>query len=244
MKDPEGTRLDAWLAHAGIGSRRQVRILIGRGHVRLAGEVCRDASIRVGGRSVEVDGNEVAEPISVLHLVLHKPVGYACTHDEREAPIVDDLLPSEFRLAGLHVAGRLDRETSGLVVLTTDGELNHRLTHPRRKLEKRYRIGYRGQLDANATERCAEGLKLVGDERLTLPAMLHIVQPGRAVMLLEEGRTHQVRRMIEALGGWVIELHRDRIGGYDLPRDLPEGECRRLTPEDLERLFTVSDSSL
>jgi len=244
MSDRDGKRLDAWLAHAGLGSRKQVRKLIVGGRVQLGGEVCRDASTRVGSRPVEVDGEVVAAPISVLHVALHKPVGYACTHDEREAPIVDELLPTEFRLGGLHVAGRLDRETSGLVILTTDGDLNHRLTHPRRKLEKRYQIGYSGELVPDASERCAEGVSLIGAEKPTLPAELCLEAPGKAVMLLREGRNHQVRRMIRALGGRVTKLHRDRIGGYDLPRDLPEGECRPLSPDDLERLLTFTDSSL
>jgi len=137
-------------------------------------------------------------------------------------------------------AGRLDRDTSGLLICTTDGQLIHRLTNPKRAVWKRYRIGYTGELSAHAVERCASGLSLPDDDRPTLPARLELHGAGEASLHLCEGRYHQVRRMIGALGGEVIRLHRDRIGALELPADLTPGMCRALRPDEEPALFEPS----
>jgi 16S rRNA pseudouridine516 synthase len=235
-------RLDAYLARAGLASRREARALIRRGAVRVDGEVCRDGARRIDGERVRLGEAVVEDPASLGDLVLHKPVGFACSHDEREAPLVDALLPDAIRRRALRIAGRLDRATSGLLVLTADGDLVHRLTHPSRKLPKRYRIRYEGELVADAVARCREGLRLGGDDRPTRPAELVLDGVGRATLVLREGRTHQVRRMLRVLGGEVVALHRDRVGGLDLPADLEPGAWRPLEPA--ERVLLLSDSSL
>lgn len=229
-------RLDAFLARAGLGTRRSVKGLIRSGRVRLDGEPCRKAGEWVDGREVRVDDEVVEPPPSVLHLVLHKPTGFSCSHDPRESPLVYELLPEAWAALGLETAGRLDRETSGLIVLSTEGRWIHRLTHPARKVQKRYRIEYEGVLVDDAVELCAAGIALEGEESPTRPARLVLEADGRATLHLAEGRRHQVRRMIAALGGLVVALHRDRIGGYDLPGDLEPGDLRRLEEDDLERL--------
>jgi 16S rRNA pseudouridine516 synthase len=235
-------RLDAYLARAGLASRREARGLIRRGAVTVAGEVCRDAARRVVGEEVALAQERVESPALRGDYLLHKPVGVSCSHDERESPLVFGLLPETLRRRRLRIAGRLDRATSGLLILTTDGDLVHQLTHPTRKLPKRYRIDYAGSLDANAAQRCDEGLRLPGDKRPTRPASLRIERPGRATLVLREGRTHQVRRMIRLLGGEVIRLHRDRIGALELPGDLLPGDLRPLAPE--ERALLLNESSL
>lgn len=235
-------RLDAYLARAGLASRREARGLIRRGEVRVDGEVCLDGARRIDAESVELAGAVVESPAEVRDFILHKPVGVACSDDDREAPLVRDLLPENLRRRALRIAGRLDRATSGLVVLTTDGDLVHRLTHPTRKLPKRYRIEYEGALEEDAVSRCEAGFLLRGEERPTRPGQLEIEAPGRATLILREGRTHQVRRMIRALGGTVVALHRDRIGDFDLPADLEVGAFRPLDREERPRL--LSDKSL
>lgn len=238
-------RLDAFLSHRGFGTRSQVRGLIRRGRVTLAGAVCRDQSEHVAEREVRVDGAVVEVGVSSATLLLHKPTGYACSHDEREAPLLEELIPAEFRHLPLEPAGRLDRDTSGLLVVTSEGDLIHQLTNPRRHLPKRYRIAYRGTLSSHAVERCAKGMVLEGDPRPTLPAVLTLEGDeaglGRATLVLEEGRYHQVRRMIAALGGEVVGLHRDRIGTLDLPADLAPGEARLIT--GAEQALLVSGSA-
>lgn len=236
-------RLDAWLARAGLASRREARDLVRHGRVRVDGVVCRDPATPIApAQAVRLDEAEIERPGARQDWLLHKPVGLACSRDEREAPLVFDLLEPTLRRLPLQIAGRLDRATSGLLVLTSDGEFLHRLTHPTRKRPKRYRVGYSGELAADAVARCEAGILLEGESRPTRPAQLRLDGPGRATLVLREGRTHQVRRMFRALGAFVETLHRDRIGDLDLPEDLPPGALRPLSPEERERL--LSDSSL
>jgi 16S rRNA pseudouridine516 synthase len=241
-KVESGMRLDAYLARAGLASRREARALIRRGEVCVAGEVCRDSARQVTDQEVRLGDEIVASPRIHRDYILHKPVGFACSEDDREAPLVRELLSDALRRRSLRIAGRLDRATSGLLLLTSDGDLVHCVTHPTRKLSKRYRVTYSGVLVEDAVTRCAEGFVLGKDDRPTRPAELSVGDPGQAILTLREGRTHQVRRMIRALGGEVVSLHRDRIGGLELPVDLEEGDLRPLDPE--ERALLLSDSSL
>lgn len=237
-----GMRLDAVLARAGFASRREARNLIRRGEVCVDGEVCRDAARKIGPESVVVGDQAVDSPAAAQDFLLHKPVGFSCSHDDRESPLVSDLLPEMLGRRSLLIAGRLDRATSGLLVLTRDGDFVHRLTHPTRKISKRYRIEFDGDLAPDAVIRCLEGFLLTGEDRPTRPAQLVLDGPGRATLILREGRTHQVRRMIRMLGGEVVALHRDRVGALTLPEDLEAGDLRPLERE--ERALLLSDSSL
>ncbi|HYC79295.1 MAG TPA: pseudouridine synthase [Planctomycetota bacterium] len=236
-------RLDAFLAHAGVGSRSDVKRLIRGGRVTLDGVECRDAGEAVRGRAVAVDGEPVAEAPRGVVLAMHKPIGVSSSHDPMEAPLVFDLVPEAYRAVPLECVGRLDRETSGLLLLTDDGALNHRLTSPKRHVIKRYRATFVGPLAADAVARFAAGMTLKDDDRPTLPATLTVdaapagTAPGRATVLLREGRYHQVRRMFAACGARVIDLHRDRIGGLDLPPDLAPGAMRPLSEDERARLF-------
>lgn len=230
-------RLDAFLAHQGLGTRSEVRSLIRSGLVTLAGTVCRDHATRLRGRPVAVRGLPVEPGPEAATLLVHKPLGLACSHDLREAPLLETLYPIALAQLPIEPAGRLDRETSGLLVCTTDGQLIHRLTNPKQAVWKRYRVGYAGQLSAHAVERCASGLTLPDDERATLPARLSLHGTGEATLELCEGRYHQVRLMIAVLGGEVVRLHRDRVGGLDLPADLPAGSCREMSPAEIAALF-------
>jgi 16S rRNA pseudouridine516 synthase len=238
-------RLDAWLARSGLASRSEARVLVRQGRVRVDGAVCRDPAARVTpDQAVTLDEAAVERPGVQRDWLLHKPVGLACSRDEREAPLVFDLLEPALRGLPIRIAGRLDRATSGLLVLTTDGNFLHRLTHPTRKLPKRYRVGYSGELVAEAVARCAAGILLEGESRPTRPAQLTLDGPGRATLVLREGRTHQVRRMFRALGAVVETLHRDRVGRLDLPDDLPPGALRPLSPEERACLSSDNESSL
>jgi 16S rRNA pseudouridine516 synthase len=239
--DEKRVRLDAFLARAGVGSRSQVRRLIRGGRAAIAGESCKDAGEFVAGRVVTLDGEVVEAPPSCLHLALHKPCGYACSHDPAESPIVDELLPESWLNLGLETVGRLDRDTSGLLILSSEGQLVHRLTHPKHKVAKRYRVEFDGPLASDAVEQCRAGLLLRDSDEATQPAELVVEAEGRATLIVREGRYHQVRRMFAALGARVTALQRDRVGGYDLPEDLAPGEWRRLDDDDLARLRMASN---
>lgn len=230
-------RLDAFLAHAGLGSRTEVRRLIKRRRIMVNGTTCRVLDHPLSdGDEVVCDGEPVVLPPATVHLLVHKPVGYACSHDPREAPLLDDLLDPLWRRAGVEPAGRLDRQTSGLLFCSTDGGLIHRLIHPRRKVAKRYRIAYSGDLVTDAIARCAAGFPLAEGDRPTRPADLQLDGPGQATLILHEGRFHQVRRMIATLGGVVTALHRDRIGQLELPADLAPGQVRPASAAELAAL--------
>ena len=234
-------RIDAFLAHRGFGTRSSVRELIRRGAVRLNGRTVHDYGHQVAGGEVKVRGQVVPVGIFDATLLVHKPLGVACSHDEREAPLLYDAIPPPWTHLPLESAGRLDRDTSGLLILTTDGALIHRLTNPKKHLPKRYRVAYSGTLSSHAVERVASGITMAGDPKPTQPAELilegqHPDGLGAATIILVEGRYHQVRKMFEALGGTVIRLHRDRIGGLDLPADLDVGAMRDLTALELELL--------
>jgi len=175
---------------------------------------------------------------------MHKPVGYSCSHSLRETPLIEELYPALYSHLHLETAGRLDRDTSGLIVVSSDGELIHTLTNPRKNLVKRYRIAYVGRLSSHAVQRCEKGIQLDGDPRPTRPA--HLVLAGHdhdgnhtATLYLAEGRWRQVRRMIAELGGEVVRLHRDRIGALPLPDDLAAGEARELGERERELLLTA-----
>jgi 16S rRNA pseudouridine516 synthase len=234
-------RIDAFLAHRGFGTRSSVRELIRRGAVRVGGHRVNDYGHQVAGQEVKVKGQVVPVGIFDATLLVHKPLGVSCSHDEREAPLLYDAIPAPWTHLPLESAGRLDRDTTGLLIVTTDGALIHRLTNPKKHLAKRYRLAYSGTLSSHAVERVASGIVLAGDPKPTLPAELTLdgTAPdglGLATMTLSEGRYHQVRKMIEELGGTVVRLHRDRIGGLDLPADLDLGAMREVTPAELELL--------
>lgn len=241
-------RLDAYLSRHGYGSRSEVRRRIRRGTVTLDGVVCKDAGTEAGSGRVAVDGTAVVERRLEATLLLHKPVGHACSHDQREAPLVDQLVPEPFAHLVLEPAGRLDRGTTGLLVLTTDGQLLHRLISPKRKVPKRYRVSFQGRLAGDARERCAAGFQVADETRPYLPARLEVLakptgaQAGTALLELVEGRFHQVKRMFHALGAQVTALHRERVGGLDLPPDLAPGAVREATSEELTALQERSAS--
>ncbi len=239
-------RLDAWLSHRGFGTRSEARNLVRGGVVTVDGAKIKDCGARITDQVVRVHGDEVARRADEATLVLNKPVGWACSHDPREAPLIEELVPLAWSHLPLESAGRLDRDTSGLLIVTTDGDLIHRLTNPRKKLIKRYRIRYRGLLSAHAIERCATGMQLEGDSKPTLPAKLVLDRTiadgeSQATLHLSEGRYHQVRRMIAALGGEVVGLHRDRIGRLELPADIPAGGLRPIEPRELDAMMMADE---
>lgn len=230
------------LANLGYGSRRQVAALLREGRVTdAAGEVLyADDAIGEGGfahADVRVDG-EPLDPAQGLVLMLHKPVGTTCS--TRDAGrLVYDLLPPRFRLRApvLSTVGRLDRDTSGLLLLTDDGQLLHRIISPRAALPKVYEASLAQPLRGDEAAVFASGTLLLDSEATPLlPARLEAIDATHARLTLHEGRYHQVRRMFAAVGNHVVALHRSRVGGLALD-DLPEGAWRVLDAADLARLW-------
>jgi 16S rRNA pseudouridine516 synthase len=228
------------IANLGYGSRKQVAQLFRAGRVTdAAGEVLY-ADDPVSHADVRIDG-EPLDPPQGLALMLHKPVGVTCSTKD-PGRIVYDLLPPRFRLRSplLSTVGRLDRDTSGLLLLTDDGALLHRIVSPKSKLAKTYEATLAHDLRGDEAARFASGTLLLESEKTPLaPAALEALGPRHARLALTEGRYHQVRRMFAAVGNHVDALHRSRIGGLTLG-DLAPGQWRALDENDLRQLFTGS----
>ena len=231
-------RIDRLLGNLGYGSRRDIMGLCRSGRVLLDGGRVPSADLKVPlepglAARLTVDGAAL-DPLPGLVLAMNKPLGTTCSHDEA-GPLIYDLLPDRWRRREppLSSAGRLDKDTSGLLLLTDDGALLHRIISPRSEATKRYRATLAEPLRPDAAAVLASGrLVLKGEDRPLLPAHLVLEEPTLAVVTLVEGRYHQVRRMFAALGNRVVALHRDRIGGLDLPGDLAPGDWRVL--DDVE----------
>jgi 23S rRNA pseudouridine2605 synthase len=228
-------RLARYIAHAGVASRRAAERLIREGRVSVDGETTTDPARDVGERNeVRVEGRLVEPERREYHL-LNKPVGVVSTaHDPQGRAKVTDLVPSTARL---YPVGRLDADTSGLLILTNDGELANRLMHPRYAVEKQYRATVEGELSERAVEALRAGVEL--EDGRTAPAHVTVVErSGRRSVLdivIHEGRKRQVRRMCEAVGHPVIALERTRYGHLELA-GLAPGEFRDLDPDEVETL--------
>lgn len=223
-------RLNAYLARAGVASRRRADELIRAGRVRVNG-LPGELNTVVGRHDVvEVDGERVRRQ-RLAHLLLHKPAGVVTTaRDPQGRPTVVDLVPTEPRVVPV---GRLDADTTGALLLTNDGDLAHRLAHPRYGVPKVYEADVVGSPSPDALERLRCGVEL--DDGPTAPAEARILGPGRIELTLHEGRKHQVKRMCEAVGHPVRSLHRSRYAGLGLD-GLEPGEWRELSATELAEL--------
>ncbi|HUJ55003.1 MAG TPA: pseudouridine synthase [Gaiellaceae bacterium] len=223
-------RLNAFLARAGVASRRRADELIKAGRVTVNGEPGRLNTV-VGARDrVAVDGEEVARQ-RLAYVLLHKPAGVVTTaRDPQGRPTVVDLVPHEPRVVPV---GRLDADTTGALLLTNDGPLAHRLAHPRYGVEKTYVVDTEGDPDDEAVERLREGVDL--EDGRTAPARARRLRRGRVELVLHEGRKHQAKRMLLAVGHPVRRLHRSAYAGLTL-EGLEPGAWRELEPSEVERL--------
>jgi len=244
MTAAKSVRLDKLLANLGYGSRREIQGLARAGAILLDGAEVPDAGDRIAlgadlPSRLTIDGVPV-DPLPGLCLMLHKPLGVTCSHKEA-GPLVYGLLPERWRRRDppLSTVGRLDKETSGLLLLTDDGALLHRIIAPKANVAKRYRVTLDRPLDGTEAAVFASGtLMLEGEDRPLLPVQLEVEDPTHCAVTLTEGRYHQVRRMFAAVGNHVVALHRDRIGGLDLPTDLPAGGYRVMNETDVAAVFT------
>lgn len=225
------------VANLGYGSRRDVAAMFREGRITdAAGEVLY-ADDKIAHADIRVDGQPLDPPAGLV-LMLHKPVGTTCSTKD-PGRIVYDLLPPRFGLRAplLSMVGRLDRDTSGLLLLTDDGALLHRIVSPKSKLAKVYEATLMQDLRGDEAGIFASGTLLLEAEQTPLvPAAMETIDPHHARLTLTEGRYHQVRRMFAAVDHHVVALHRSRIGGLELG-DLAAGRWRALDAGDLERLF-------
>ena len=242
-KLPATLRLDRLLANLGYGSRKEVQQMAKAGWVTLDGLPLSDT-----GRHIKIDPNlpdhlhiqgKPIDPPPGMALMMHKPLGVTCSHKEA-GPLVYDLLPLRWRRRepALSTIGRLDKDTSGLLLLTDDGNLLHRVISPKKHVAKQYVATLDRPLSGGEAALFASGqLMLENDGKPLLPAELEPLSPTTARLTVHEGRYHQVRRMFAAVGNHVTALHRDRIGGLALPADLAPGVYRVLDPAQVMQIF-------
>ncbi len=247
MKTPT-SRVDKLLGSMGYGSRTEMARLGKLGGITLDGSEIRDVSVRIPitpdlPSRMHVDGQPL-DPVPGLVILLNKPLGMTCSHKE-DGELVYDVLPERWRRRdpAISTIGRLDKATTGLLLLTDDGDLLHRVISPKRHVAKVYvatlarpLVGTEGELFA------AGGLVLEGEAKPLAPATLEVLSPTadgrqRARLTVTEGRYHMVRRMFAAVGNHVEALHRERLGGLTVPDDLAAGEWRLLAPDEVAQIF-------
>jgi 23S rRNA pseudouridine2605 synthase len=237
-----GERLQKVLAHAGVASRRHAEQLIAGGRVTVNGEVVRQLGTRVDPRrdEVRVDGQPIRPAISHTYILLHKPAGpVTAASDPQGRATVLDLLPPDLRARRVYPVGRLDRDSEGLLLLTDDGELALRLTHPRYALAKEYHALVGGRPSPSALRLLERGVELAGETMPTAPARAWVIRPeGERTWVgleIHEGRNRQVRRMLEAVGHPVLRLRRVRVGPQRLGA-LRAGAWRPLAEQEVRAL--------
>jgi 16S rRNA pseudouridine516 synthase len=236
-------RLDRLLANLGYGSRREMQMLARNGRIKFDGAPLRDIEHRAPLAAdlcerLKIDG-ETLDPLPGLALMINKPLGVTCSHKEA-GPLVFSLLPDRWRRRDpvISTVGRLDKETSGLLLMTDDGALLHRIISPRKNVAKVYRATLDRDLRGGEAETFAAGtLLLEGEDKPLSPAGLEVIGPREARLTLHEGRYHQARRMFAAVGNHVVALHREAIGGLVLPDDLEAGAFRLLDEAGIEAIF-------
>lgn len=240
-----GERLTRFLAHAGVASRRHAEMLIAAGRVRVNGELVTTQGVRIDPDHdrVSVDGKPIHVSQRHVYILLHKPEGYLCTtRDPQGRPTVLDLLPSELHKLRVYPVGRLDRDTSGLLLLTNDGDFALRLSHPRYEQEKHYEALVQGDPSPDALAELRYGVTITEDDGrmyVTSPALVHVQRrvgtQSWLSIIIHEGRKRQVRRMCEVVGYPVLRLVRVAIGSLTL-EGVQSGQWRYLTPDELSNL--------
>lgn len=232
-------RLDKLLAGTGKWSRREVKALVRQSLVRVDGRLAASAEDKLDPAVavVTVAGETVALH-RFTYVLLHKPAGVLTATEDRKQPTVLDLLPPELRRIGLAPVGRLDKDTEGLLLLTNDGELAHRLLSPKYHVDKRYLARVDGELSATDAEAFARGMML-GDGLECLPAGLELLPGHACIVTLREGKFHQVKRMLAARGAPVLYLKRLSMGPLTLDDSLAAGAYRLLRAEEISALYRV-----
>lgn len=229
-------RLDKYISQCTNYSRKDVKRLVREGVVTVGGTVATDPSMHIGDDNAVAIGNETLHRTGPRYFMLNKPRGYVCATKDSEHPVVLDLLDEPNR-EKLQIAGRLDIDTTGLVLITDDGQWNHAITSPKKDCRKRYYLCTANDIPEDAAKKLSKGIMLDGEKNRTRPATLEMIHANEAWLTISEGKYHQIKRMLAALGNRVVELHRESIGEITLDETLAEGEYRPLTREEIDSIY-------
>ncbi|MCY9862429.1 16S rRNA pseudouridine(516) synthase RsuA [Vibrio coralliirubri] len=229
-------RLDKFLCDALGVTRREATHLLKSKSVTVNDVIQKSGSLKVTEECVvEWQGNEL-NVHGPRYIMLYKPEGFVCSHEDGANRIAFELL-DEIKMDKLHFAGRLDIDTTGLVLITDDGKWSHRITSPKHKCEKTYRVWLVEPVEDDYVEKFKEGIQLKSEDGLTLPAHLEVRAEREVLLTIHEGKYHQVKRMFAALGNKVEALHRERIGEIEMDESLELGEYRYLTQEEVDSIW-------
>jgi len=224
-------RLDRFLSENTELSRKTAKHALHRGDVLVDGQEVKKGDLQIKNQQVTLNGKIVSE-IGDLYFKLHKPAGYVCSTVDDDGESVLNLIEPALR-SGLHIAGRLDKDTTGLVLLTNDGQWSHRVTSPRHDCEKVYLVTVMEALDQDLIATFEQGIQLNNEAGLTKPARLQIIDSTHARLTISEGKYHQVKRMFAAVDNHVVALHRESIGDISIPSELTSGQAQRLTDKEI-----------
>ena len=226
-------RLDKFIAENTGLTRSQATKAIRQSAVKINDEIVKNGATKVSQEDEIYFEDELLPWVEEgQYFMLHKPQGYVCSTDDPDHPTVLYFLDEPVAWK-LHAAGRVDIDTTGLVLMTDDGQWSHRITSPRHHCEKTYLVTLESPVADDTAEQFAKGVQLHNEKDLTKPAVLEVITPTQVRLTISEGRYHQVKRMFAAVGNHVVELHRERIGGITLDADLAPGEYRPLTEEEI-----------
>lgn len=227
-------RLDKFLAENTGLTRSQAGKALRAGLVTVNGEIEKNSAVKISETDeICYEGEPLSWVEAGQYFMLYKPQGYVCSHDDGDYPTVFSFFDYPLN-SRLHCAGRLDVDTTGLVLLTDDGQWSHRITSPKHHCEKTYLVTLADPVEDDYAEKLAEGILLRGEKTPTLPASLEILDDYNVNLTISEGRYHQVKRMFAALGNRVVGLHRWRVGNIILDEQLQEGEYRPLTTQEIQ----------
>ncbi len=231
-------RLDKYLTQCTELTRSLATVAIRQGRVRVNEKVIKSGSLKINELedTVLLNGQSLKDKIGPRYFMLHKPAGYICANSDNEHDVVFDLLTNEINLHKLHTVGRLDIDTTGLVLISDDGQWSHAITSPKHHQNKCYRVWLSEPLVEDAEQQIKTGIMLRDEKHPTKPGTLERINDTEVVLTISEGRYHQVKRMFAALGNRVEQLHRHSVGDVSLDESLEEGQYRALTAQEVSSL--------
>ncbi|WP_418358253.1 16S rRNA pseudouridine(516) synthase RsuA [Shewanella basaltis] len=225
-------RLDKFICESTELTRSLAKRALHRGDVTCDGEVVKDSGFKVlPSMDIRLEGQSI-NVVGERYVMMNKPVDTICSTIDEQYPSVLSLMDIE-KADTLHIAGRLDADTTGLVLITSDGQWSHKITSPKKDCGKRYLVELADAIDDSFIQVFADGIELRNEDGLTKPALLEIIEPTQVRLTISEGKYHQVKRMFAAVGNKVVNLHREAVGRIELDADLAPGEWRYLTDDEV-----------
>lgn len=226
-------RLDKFICKSTDLTRNEATLLINSGNIIVNNEAVSNEATQVHeNNDVMLDGKKLIARAS-RYILMHKPLNTICSNIDEVYPSLFNYIDVE-KAEDLHIAGRLDADTTGLVLITDDGRWSFNIITPNKQCEKTYRVGLRNPIADDAADTFKQGVQLQGEKQLTLPAKLEVVTSNEVLLTITEGKYHQVKRMFAAVGNHVVNLHREAVGSIELNADLAAGEWRHLTAAEVK----------